>query len=328
MLESEIWVEKYRPRTLDEIVGQDNIVQRLKGYVAQKNIPHLLFSGPPGTGKTASAIALARDLFGEIWRDNFIEMNASDERGIDVVRHKIKEFARTAPIGGAPFKIIFLDEADALTPDAQAALRRTMEMYSRICRFILSCNYVSRIIEPIQSRCAVFKFRPISEDAMKMKLIEIAEKEGLQITKDGLDALIYVAGGDFRKAINALQGAAAFGEKIDAEAIFQITATARPEELREVLDLALNGNFLEARTTLEKLLVEYGMSGEDVVNQLFKEIVSSNFDEKLKVVLIDKLGEVDFRLTEGSNERIQLDAYLAYLSTLFSKRKRGGKEED
>ncbi|RLI79185.1 replication factor C small subunit [Archaeoglobales archaeon] len=325
MLESEIWVEKYRPRTLDEVVGQDNIVQRLKGYVAQKNIPHLLFSGPPGTGKTASAIALTRDLFGEIWRDNFIEMNASDERGIDVVRHKIKEFARTAPIGGAPFKIIFLDEADALTPDAQAALRRTMEMYSRICRFILSCNYVSRIIEPIQSRCAVFKFRPISEEAMKAKLVEIAEKENLKITEDGLNALIYVAGGDFRKAINALQGAAAFGEKIDAEAIFQITATARPEELRDVLDLALNGNFLEARATLEKLLVEYGMSGEDVVNQLFREIISSNFDEKLKVVLIDKLGEVDFRLTEGSNERIQLDAYLAYLSTLLSRKK---KEEE
>ena len=325
MLESEIWVEKYRPRTLDEVVGQDNIVQRLKGYVAQKNIPHLLFSGPPGTGKTASAIALTRDLFGEIWRDNFIEMNASDERGIDVVRHKIKEFARTAPIGGAPFKIIFLDEADALTPDAQAALRRTMEMYSRICRFILSCNYVSRIIEPIQSRCAVFKFRPISEEAMKAKLVEIAEKENLKITEDGLNALVYVAGGDFRKAINALQGAAAFGEKIDAEAIFQITATARPEELRDVLDLALNGNFLEARATLEKLLVEYGMSAEDVVNQLFREIISSNFDEKLKVVLIDKLGEVDFRLTEGSNERIQLDAYLAYLSTLLSRKK---KEEE
>jgi replication factor C small subunit len=321
MLESEIWVEKYRPRTLDEVVGQDAIVQRLKGYVTQKNVPHLLFSGPPGTGKTASAIALARDLFGDGWRDNFIEMNASDERGIDVVRHKIKEFARTAPMGGAPFKIIFLDEADALTPDAQAALRRTMEMYSKICRFILSCNYVSRIIEPIQSRCAVFKFRPISEDAMRAKLLEIAEKENLKITADGLNALIYVAGGDFRKAINALQGAAAFGEKIDAEAIFQITATARPEELRDVLELALAGNFIEARSTLEKLLVEYGMSGEDVVNQLFREVIASNLDERLKVVLIDKLGEIDFRLTEGSNERIQLDAYLAYLSTLAKKRR-------
>jgi replication factor C small subunit len=322
MLESEIWVEKYRPRTLDEIVGQDNIVQRLKSYVARKNIPHLLFSGPPGTGKTASAIALTRDLFGDRWRDNFIEMNASDERGIDVVRHKIKEFARTAPIGDAPFKIIFLDEADALTPDAQAALRRTMEMYSKICRFILSCNYVSRIIEPIQSRCAVFKFRPISREAMKKKLLEICELEKINITEEGLDALIYVSDGDFRKAINALQGAATFGEVVDAEAIFQITATARPEELKSILELALSGNFLEARETLEKILIEYGMSGEDVVNQLFREIISSNLDERLKVVLVDKLGEIDFRLTEGSNERIQLDAYLAYLSTLSRKKER------
>ncbi|AGK60113.1 Intein/homing endonuclease [Archaeoglobus sulfaticallidus PM70-1] len=254
-------------------------------------------------------------------------LHNSDERGIDVVRHKIKEFARTAPIGDAPFKIIFLDEADALTADAQAALRRTMEMYSKICRFILSCNYVSRIIEPIQSRCAVFKFRPISEEAMKKKLLEICEKENVEITEDGLQALIYVSGGDFRKAINALQGAATFGEKIDAEVIFQITATARPEEVKDLLELALSGNFLEAREKLEHLLIEYGMSGEDVVNQLFKEIISSSLDERLKVVLIDKLGEIDFRLTEGSNERIQLDAYLAFLSTIAKRKKEKVEKE-
>jgi replication factor C small subunit len=320
-VDSEIWVEKYRPKTLGEIVGQEEVVQRLMGYVQRKNIPHLLFAGPPGTGKTASAIALARDLFGENWRDNFIEMNASDERGIDVVRHKIKEFARTAPIGDAPFKIIFLDEADALTADAQAALRRTMEMYSKICRFILSCNYVSRIIEPIQSRCAVFKFRPVPAEAMRKRLLEICENEGVNITEDGLEALIYVSNGDFRKAINALQGAAAIGEIVDAEAIYQITATARPEELGKLLETALNGNFMEAREMLNKLMIEYGMAGEDIVSQLFREILSSPLEEKLKVVLIDKLGEVDFRLTEGAHERIQLDAYLAYLSLVGKKGK-------
>lgn len=317
MIEYEIWVEKYRPRTLDEIVDQEEVVARLKGYVERKNIPHLLFAGPPGTGKTASAIALTRDIFGEDWRDNFIEMNASDERGIDVVRHKIKEFARTAPIN-APFKIIFLDEADALTADAQAALRRTMEMYSRICRFILSCNYVSRIIEPIQSRCAVFKFKPVPPSAMKKRLLEICKNEGVDITDDGLEALIYISGGDFRKAINALQGAAALNRVVDANTVYQITATARPEELRELLKTALNGKFLEAREILDKLMVEYGMSGEDVISQLFKEIVSLSIDEKLKVQLIDKLGEIDFRLTEGSHERIQLDSYLAFLSNVKS----------
>ncbi|WP_456468338.1 replication factor C small subunit [Archaeoglobus sp.] len=319
MEDFEIWVEKYRPRTLDEVVGQDEVIQRLKGYAERKNIPHLLFSGPPGTGKTATSIALARDLFGENWRDNFIEMNASDERGIDVVRHKIKEFARTAPIGGAPFKIIFLDEADALTADAQAALRRTMEMYSRSCRFILSCNYVSRIIEPIQSRCAVFKFRPVPKEAMKKRILEICEKEGVKITEDGLEALLYISGGDFRKAINALQGAAAIGEVINADTIYQITATARPEEIGKLIETALKGNFMEARQLLDRLMIEYGMSGEDVLSQLFREIISSPLNEKVKVYLIDKLGEVDFRLTEGANERIQLDAYLAYLSSLAKK---------
>ncbi|HIP63421.1 MAG TPA: replication factor C small subunit [Archaeoglobus profundus] len=320
-MEAEIWVEKYRPKTLDEVVGQDEVIKRLKSYVERRNIPHLLFAGPPGTGKTATAIALARDLFGENWRDNFIEMNASDERGIDVVRHKIKEFARTAPIGDAPFKIIFLDEADALTADAQAALRRTMEMYSKSCRFILSCNYVSRIIEPIQSRCAVFKFRPVPPEAMKKRLLEIAEKEGIKITEGGLEALIYVANGDFRKAINALQGAAAFSEVVDAEAIYQITATARPEEIKKLLETALEGKFMEARNMLDKLMIEYGMSGEDIVTQLFREITSSSIDERLKVMLVDKLGEIDFRLTEGAHDRIQLDAYLAYLATIGRRRK-------
>ncbi len=319
MDEFEIWVEKYRPKTLDEVVGQDEIVKRLKGYVEKKNIPHMLFSGPPGTGKTATAIALTRDLFGETWRDNFIEMNASDERGIDVVRTKIKEFARTAPIGGAPFKIIFLDEADALTADAQAALRRTMEMFSRSCRFILSCNYVSRIIEPIQSRCAVFRFKAVPKEAMRKRLLEICHKEGVKITEDGIEAILYVSGGDFRKAINALQGAAAIGEIVDRDKIFQITATAQPQEIAEILETALNGKFEEARERLNKLMIEYGMSGEDVVAQIFREITGSNMNEKLKVLLIDKLGEIDFRLTEGANERIQLSAFLAYVSTISKK---------
>ncbi len=319
MIEYEIWVEKYRPKTLDEVVDQEEVVTRLKGYVERKNIPHLLFAGPPGTGKTASAVALARDLFGDVWRDNFIEMNASDERGIDVVRHKIKEFARTAPIN-APFKIIFLDEADALTADAQAALRRTMEMYSKICRFILSCNYISRIIEPIQSRCAVFKFKPVPSEAMKKRLLEICENEGVKITDEGLEALIYISGGDFRRAINALQGAAALNKVIDADTVYQITATARPEEVKELLETALEGKFMEAREKLDRLMVEYGMSGEDVITQLFREISSSSMDEKIKVQLVDKLGEVDFRLTEGSHERIQLDAYLAFLATVKTNR--------
>src|SRR5207247_2160754 len=184
----EIWVEKYRPTKLDEIVGQDEIVSRLKAYVRAGNLPHLLFAGPAGTGKTTSAIALARELFGEDWRTNFAELNASDERGLEVVRVKIKDMARTAPIGERGFKIIFLDEADNLTSDAQAALRRTMETYTRTARFVMSCNYSSRIIEAIQSRTAVFRFRPLKPDAIRTYLERIAKSEKRKRTKQGTGA--------------------------------------------------------------------------------------------------------------------------------------------
>ena len=182
-------------------------------------------------GKTACAVALARELYGETWHSNFIELNASDERGIDVVRNNIKNFARTAPLGEARFKIIFLDEADALTSDAQSALRRTMERYAATCRFVISCNYSSKIIEPIQSRCAVYRFGPLNPKDIEAMARRIEKGEGIKITKDGLDAIVYVARGDMRKAVNALQSAATVSKEITAEAIYETTSTAKPKEI-------------------------------------------------------------------------------------------------
>ncbi|KAA0006856.1 MAG: replication factor C small subunit [Thermoplasmata archaeon] len=307
----DIWIEKYRPKTLKEVVGHREIVERLSAYVRTKNIPHLLFAGPAGTGKTTCAIAIARELFGEHWKQNFQELNASDERGINVVRGKIKDFARTAPIGDVGFKIIFLDEADALTSEAQAALRRTMEMYSRICRFILSANYSSRIIEPIQSRCAIFRFRPLSDDDIKGYLQMIAGRENLRITKDALDAIAFMARGDMRKAINTLQICASVSREIDADIVYESTATIRPEKIRELVELALKGEFMASRKMLEELFTKYGLSGEDILNHIYYTIYDLPIPEDRKINLIEKIGEADYRIVEGSNERIQLEALLA-----------------
>jgi len=318
----EVWTEKYRPRTLDEVVGQEDIVERLKAYVKTGNLPHLLFAGPPGTGKTTCAIALARDLFGDAWKSQFFELNSSDERGIDVVRNKIKEYARMVPLGGN-FNVLFLDECDHLTGDAQAALRRTMEMYTRSSRFILSANYSSRIIEPIQSRTAVFRFRPQKPEAIRTYLARIAQAEGLKVSEKAVDALVYVASGDMRKAVNALQVAASISTTIDEETLYKTASTARPEEVRKLIEVALAGDFLGARDALDHLLIEYGLSGEDILRQIHRTVFEVSLPDLYKVKLVDSVGEVEYRLVEGSNERIQLENLLARF-VLFGQEIRKG----
>ena len=307
----DVWVEKYRPRTLADVVGQEEAMERLKAYVGARNIPHLMFAGPPGTGKTTSAIALARDLFGDDWAGRFLELNASDERGIGVVRGKIKEFARVGTADSQGFKIVFLDEADALTHDAQSALRRTMEKYTATTRFILSCNYSSKIIDPIQSRCAVFRFRPLQQDQVKKYVRKIAKEENIEITADGVEALLFVAKGDLRRTVNTLQVAAALGGVIDDEAIYKTTSTARPEEVKKLLETALDGDFMASRNVLDNLLIEYGLSGEDVIRQIHRTVFDLTIPDRQKVHLVDKVGECEFRMVEGANERIQIEALLA-----------------
>jgi replication factor C small subunit len=307
------WTEKYRPRKLSDIIGQDEMVERFKAYVKEKSMPHLLFAGPAGTGKTTAALCIATELFGDISHD-WLELNASDERGIDVVRVKIKNFARTRPIHG-DFKIIFLDEADALTSDAQNALRRTMESYTQTCRFILSCNYSSKIIEPIQSRCAIFRFKRLSKDSVAKRLKVILHQEKMKFTEEGVDAVLYVAEGDMRRAINILQSAAALGS-VDEKSVYSIASQARPEEVKNLIELSLSGKFLDARNLLDRLLVNYGLSGEDILVQMNKEVFNLSVDDKTKVRIVDLVGEANFTLVEGANERIQLEALLARLMLL------------
>ncbi len=307
------WTEKYRPKKLDEIVGQKAIVERLNAYVKGGSMPHLLFAGPAGVGKTTAAMCISNQLFdGE--RTDLLELNASDERGIDVVRSKIKDFARTRSIHGG-FKLIFLDESDSLTSDAQNALRRTMEQYTSTCRFILSCNYSSKIIEPIQSRCSIFRFARLPLNDVKEYLIRILKAEKIKFDNEGLDAVMYVSEGDMRKAVNTIQSSASIGA-VTQENVYSITSRARPEDIRDLMNLALDGKFTDARKHLDELMLTTGLSGEDILLAMNREAVNIEKSDIIKVKIIDLVGEANFTLVEGANERIQIEALLARMALL------------
>lgn len=302
----DIWTERYRPRKLDEVVGQDQVISRLKEYVKTKNLPHLMFTGYRGTGKTTCATVLAKEILGDNYYGNFKEINSSDNRGIEVVRTQIKDYASTQPLGDVPFKIILLDEADSTTDDFQSALRRTMEKYTSSCRFILSCNYSSKIIEPIQSRTAVYKFKGISPDAMKSRLRFIAEKENLIIDEDALDAIVYVAEFDMRKAVGCLETASLLGKNITVESIYKSSGLARREDIRDFIMTSLKGNYISAFEKLDIFMIEEGLAAQDLLTQIFKETMELNVSDKSKLEIVDVTGEADFRINEGANERIQM----------------------
>ncbi|MBI2629547.1 replication factor C small subunit [Candidatus Pacearchaeota archaeon] len=308
---SEIWTEKFRPNTFDEITGQEDIVKRVKGLTNSMNIPHLLFAGPAGTGKSSLAIVIVKELFGSSWKENYLELNASDARGIDVVRQEVKNFARTKAIGKVPFKVIFLDEADALTREAQQALRRTMENFTSTCRFILSCNYSSKIIDPIQSRCAIFRFRLLEKKDIEKIIKRIAESEKLEIEEKAAEAIYESSEGDCRRVINLLQATSSISPKITYDLITTVVSSAKPSDIKIVLEYALSGDFVNSREKLLDIMLKESISGQDIIKAIQKEIWNLNIEPELKVKLIEKTGEIEFRLVEGSDEFIQLESLLA-----------------
>jgi len=312
-LSFEMWAEKYRPKSLVDIVDQKEIVERLKSFVKSRNVPHCIFAGPPGTGKTTAALCLVRDLYGQVYREHVLELNASDERGIDVVRETVKTFARSKSVGEIPFRIMILDEADNMTSDAQQALRRTMERFTETCRFIMCANYSGKIIEPIQSRCAPFRFSYLPREEHDRCLKQMAEKEKVKLSDEGLEAIFEVCGGDLRRAINTLQAAGSLSKPVDAKVVYSITGKASPADVQKMLKTAISGDFLEARKQLRDMIQKYGVAGSDIIRQIHTEIFRAEIPEVWKVKLADVVGEIDFRLVEGSDEEVQLSALLARL---------------
>lgn len=317
-----MWTEKYRPRTLDEIVNQTEIIERLKGFVINANIPHCLFLGPPGTGKTTSAHCLSRDLYGDNYKDYIMELNASDERGIGTIREVVKTFSRTMSLGKVTFKILILDEVDNMTAAAQNALRRLMEVNSSTCRFILLGNYGGKIIEPIQSRCTLFRFSYMTKEDQNKFLSEIIKKENVNISDGGLEAIFDVCRGDLRKALNILQSTASIKGIITADIIYTITGRVGTSDIMKLLKTALKGNFLDAERLLKEMMGKYGIDGSDFIKQIYRVVYDSKLPDSWKSELGALMGETEYRIAAGANDEVQLYCFLSKVSRIKQRKER------
>jgi replication factor C small subunit len=319
-----MWVEKYRPANLKEIINQRDIVNGLSNFSKEPDeIPHLLFSGPAGVGKTTTALCLAKELLGESWRTDTLELNASDERGIKMVRERVKEFAAVMKLptdrdNKKMFRIIILDEADEMTSEAQTALRRIIEDSSRTTRFIIICNYLSQIIEPIQSRCVVFKFRRLSREDVSDYLRFICEKQGVKFEEKAFSTIYDSTLGDLRHSINILQAAAGMGAVSSSNVASSIGLSGKTR-VKEIIKLALAGKFHEARFRLFELMQVYGMSENDFLKYANQEAYDLKLDRPDEFAAL--MAEYDYRLVTGAHPEIQLVALLAQLSKLRSNPK-------
>ncbi|RNA38974.1 Replication factor C subunit 2 [Brachionus plicatilis] len=312
------WVEKYRPILLNDIVGNEETINRLKVFAEDGNLPNLIICGPPGTGKTTSILCLARQLLGvQCFKDAVLEMNASNDRGIEVVRNKIKMFAqKKVTLEKGKHKIIILDEADSMTDGAQQALRRIMEIYSNTTRFCLACNNSEKIIEPIQSRCAILRYSKLSDKQILKRLLEIAEAEKLSFTDDGLEAIIFTAQGDMRQAINNLQSTHNGFGHINSENVFKVCDEPHPLMIKQMLDNCLEQKLNEALKVLSHLW-KLGYSADDIINVIFRVCKNAQMAEYLKLEYVKQIGLTHARTSQGLNSLLQLNSLLAQLTKIL-----------
>ncbi|KAL1527069.1 hypothetical protein AB1Y20_015752 [Prymnesium parvum] len=308
------WVEKYRPKSVDDISHQGEVIESLRCAIEQKNLPHLIFYGPPGTGKTSTILAAARQLFGTEYRSRVMELNASDERGIAVVREKIKSFAQVAvsassgPHAPPPYKLIVLDEADSMTTDAQSALRRTMETYSKVTRFCIICNYISRIIPPISSRCAKFRFKSIPHEAMVQRLQHIAQQEGVSSSTEVLRELTHQSEGDMRRAIQMLQSLhRLYGDELTPSTVLDISGAVPKARVINILEVCRKGDFNRMQSIVDELLAD-GYPVAQLLVQLLDALTSPEmgFTSSQMAAVSCHLALVDKQLIDGADDYLQL----------------------
>ncbi|KAJ2451894.1 Subunit of heteropentameric Replication factor C (RF-C) [Coemansia sp. RSA 2336] len=302
------WVEKYRPTSLDELVSQSDIVDTLQRFVDDGKLPHLLFYGPPGTGKTTTILAIARKLYKKNLNSMVLELNASDDRGIDVIRDQIKTFASTRTVFSSGLKLVILDEADAMTTPAQAALRRVIEKYTKNVRFCIICNYVSKIIPAVQSRCTRFRFAPLKLSDINGRLNMIVEREQVNITEEAKDALIKLSGGDMRRVLNVLQACNAAYPRIDTDDVYACTGQPSPDDIKRIIDWMLNDEFQVALSNINALKRDKGLALQDIISELSQYVNVIDFPTTTRIHLLEQLAEIEYNMSVGSMEKIQLSA--------------------
>ncbi|KAA6374892.1 MAG: putative Replication factor C subunit 2 [Streblomastix strix] len=323
---NEVWLEKYRPRILDDVVGNQAAIDRLRATVLEGTIPNLILSGPPGTGKTTCVLCIARALLGTQYKEAVLELNASDERGIDVVRNKIKMFAQkkvTLPDGHP--KIIILDEVDSMTEGAQQALRRIMEVYSNTTRFALACNNSAQVIEPIQSRCAILRFTRLSDKDILKRLLFIGDAEKIPYTEAGMGAIIFTAQGDMRQAVNNMQSTFYGFGKVDAESVFKVCDQPHPEIIRRIVDYCVKGQLNEALDLADCLWAK-GYSALDIVGTLFYLVPRLSLQEDIKFLILREIGNSQMILLDGCDDQVQLSGLLARICGRAIKMGFGGSQ--
>ncbi|KAG9297769.1 hypothetical protein G9A89_011284 [Geosiphon pyriformis] len=304
------WVEKYRPKTLNDLVSHKHITATIEKFIDQQRLPHLLLYGPPGTGKTSTILACAQKLYGPRWKSMVMELNASDSRGIDTVREQIKTFASTRKIFSSGFKLIILDEADAMTTQAQNALRRIVEKYTKNVRFCIICNYVSKIIPALQSRCTRFRFSPLETDQVESRLDMIIEAEKVNITPDGKKALMELSGGDMRRALNVLQACHAAYDFIDESDVYNCTGNPEPQDIQFIIEVMSSDEFATAYSKIMKLKTEKGLALQDIITNIYKFLETYQFPAHVRIHLLENLANVEYRLSSGGSEKFQLSALL------------------